>query len=67
MKRKAGNAKVDDAISWLPIDSRLIFPLFTFGSVRGVAKIFLTLEMILAVGVVLGSVVLLVLYLIPLN
>lgn len=42
-------------ISWLPIDSRLIFPLFSFGHVRGIARIFLTVEMILAVSVVLGT------------
>lgn len=42
-------------MSWLPIDSRLIPPLFSFGHVHGAAKFFLTIEMILAVSVVLGT------------
>ncbi len=51
-------------LSWLPIDSRLVLPLFSFGHVRGVAKIFLTIEMILAIGVVGGTFVLVVLRLV---
>ena len=41
-------------IPWLPIDSRF----FSFGHVRGVSRIFLTLEMIFAVLIVLGTLIL---------
>lgn len=47
--------KREQPIHWLPIDSRLVHPLFTFGRIRGVARIFLTIEMIMAVGVVFGT------------
>ncbi len=45
----------EQPVSWLPVDSRLVLPLFSFGHVHGMAKIFLTIEMILAVAVVVGS------------
>ncbi len=46
--------KMQKPIPWLPIDSRLI----SFSRVRGVARIFLTVEMILAVLIVFGTLVL---------
>lgn len=46
-----------EPIHWLPIDSRLFSPLFSFGRVRGVAKIFLAIEMLLAALVVIGTLV----------
>ena len=49
------------AISWLPIDDRVIPHIFSFGRVKGIARIFLQVEMILSVIVVLGSLVLFVL------
>ncbi len=61
MKRKRSSVK-DVSTSWLPIDSRLILPLFSFGHVHGVAKIFLMIEMTLAFGVVLGTFFMLVLH-----
>lgn len=54
-------------MNWLPIDSRLVLPLFSFGHVHGVAKIFLTIEMTLAVGVVLGSLGMAILHLVGLQ
>lgn len=44
-------------IPWLPIDSRLI----SFSHVRGVAKLFLILEMVISVLMVVGTVILAVL------
>lgn len=59
MKRKRISAR-DTSMSWLPIDARLILPLFSFGHIRGIAKIFLTIEMILAFSVVVGTLFMLV-------
>lgn len=47
--------KREQPVSWLPIDSRLIFPLFTFKHVHGIARIFLIIEIGLAVSVVIGT------------
>lgn len=58
MKRKRQNKTVVP-LSWLPVDSRLILPLFSFTHVRGAAKIFLIVEMILAFSVVIGTLVVL--------
>jgi len=38
-------------IPWLPIDSRFL----SFGHVRGVTRVFLVLEMMMAVLIVLGT------------
>lgn len=57
--------KREQPLHWLPIDSRLILPLFSFGHVHGVAKVFLVIEMVLAVGVVLGSLMMVVLRILP--
>lgn len=43
--------KMQKPIPWLPVDSRLI----SFGHVRGISRIFLIIEMVLAVFIVLGT------------
>jgi len=48
-------------IAWLPVDSRLMYPLLAFRRVRGPAKLFLGLEMILATCVVVGTYILVIL------
>ena len=42
-------------IPWLPVDSRLFGSFLSFGRVRGIARVFLTVEMVLAVLIVLGT------------
>lgn len=42
-------------VPWLPVDSRLFGSFLAFGHVQGVARIFLTAEMILAVLIVFGT------------
>jgi len=39
----------------MPVDSRLVGSFLSFGRVRGAARIFLEIEMILAVLIVLGT------------
>ena len=51
--------KMEKPIDWLPIDSRLI-PFLSFPHVRGVARIFLIIEMTLCVFVVLGTLLLVI-------
>lgn len=58
MKMKRKNKK-EQSLGWLPIDSRLITPLLSFSHVKGVAKLFLVVEMILAFSVVVGTFVVL--------
>ena len=58
MKMKRKNTK-EQSLGWLPIDSRLIVPFISFSHVRGVAKLFLTIEMLLAFSVVLGTFIIL--------
>jgi len=53
---------LDRSVTWLPVDTRLVSPLLSFGHVKGVAKIFLTIEMTLAVGVVAGTVLIMALH-----
>jgi len=49
--------KNDKPIPWLPIDSRLILPFLSFGHVRGFARLFLQIEMLLAILVVVGALI----------
>lgn len=42
-------------VKWLPVDSRLFLPLFSFGHVRGIARFFLEIEIILSILVVIGT------------
>lgn len=51
-------------IAWLPVDSRL-FPFFSFSHVRGVARIFLILEMVLSVTTVIGTLLLTIVHFLP--
>lgn len=53
--------KMQKPIPWLPVDSRLFGPFLSFGHVRGVARIFLEIEMILAVLIVFGTLTVVVL------
>lgn len=46
--------KKQKAISWLPIDSRLVTPFLSFGHVTGIARVFLQVEIILSLLVVIG-------------
>ncbi len=55
MKRERVRKPHDEPVSWLPVDSRLFFPIFSFGHIRGAAKLFLIIEMVLAVSVVIGT------------
>lgn len=47
-------------IPWLPIDSRLIVPIFSFGHVRGIARFFLVIEIVLALLVVMGTLIIVI-------
>ncbi len=51
-----------DPVPWLPIDSRIFPSIFSFGHVKGIAKLFLQIEMMLSVGVVLGTLVIVILH-----
>ena len=48
-------------ISWLPVDSRLFLPLLNFGHVKGLARVFLEIEIVLSLLVVLGTLTVVVL------
>lgn len=62
MRSKLKRKSVESSeLSWLPIDSRILPSLFAFGHVRGLAKIFLIIEMLLAGFVVTGTLLLFVL------
>lgn len=54
-KRRSYSTKLGKPIPWLPIDSRLIPDIFAFGHVKGVARIFLIVEMTAATLVVIGT------------
>ncbi|MDO8451910.1 MAG: hypothetical protein Q7S76_03510 [bacterium] len=62
-KRKKRSRRIvsrSDQLSWLPIDSRLIVGLFSFRHVSGVARLFLIVEIVLALLVVIGTLLLLI-------
>lgn len=62
MRRKSKhNSHSLSTIQWLPIDSRILPSLFAFGHVRGLAKVFLIIEMLLAGFVVTGTLLLMLL------
>jgi len=46
--------------SSFPVDSRLIPDIFSFGHVKGIAKIFLTIELTLSALIVIGSLLLVI-------
>lgn len=45
---------------WLPIDSRLIPDIISFGDIKGVARIFLTIEIVLALLIVICASILVI-------
>lgn len=55
MKRRRTLNNRQHAVHWLPVDSRLISPLFSFGHIHGIAKIFIMVEMLLATAIVIGT------------
>jgi hypothetical protein len=57
-KNRRGAPRHHKQIEWLPFDSRLIPDIFAFGHVKGIARLFLEVEMILAVLVVIGTLIL---------
>ncbi len=57
-RKPSRRGRSEAILSWLPIDNRFIPDIFSFGHVKGAARFFLITEMILAVGVVIGSFVL---------
>lgn len=59
--RRRSYQKNATLIPWLPIDSRLFPHLFAFGHVKGLARIFLELEIAISLLVVLGTVTLVIL------
>jgi len=59
-RRSARRRPRSQPVRWLPIDSRLVPDIFSFTYVRGYAAFFLKLEMILALLVVAGTLVLVV-------
>ena len=62
--RKTGLAsRRSGPVNWLPIDNRLIPHIFSFGRVKGIARVFLQVEMMLSIAVVFGSLVLFILQL----
>lgn len=57
-KRTRKSIRTKHVINWLPIDSRLFLPLFSFGHVKGIARWFLEMEIVLSTLVVLGVLIL---------
>lgn len=47
--------KPEPPVSWLPVDSRLFLPLLSFSHVKGLARLFLEVEIVLSVLVVIGT------------
>jgi hypothetical protein len=66
MRKRRTKAQREEVIAWLPVDSRFITPFLSFGHVHGVAKLFLVIEMTLAGAVVTGSLLLLLVRILPL-
>jgi hypothetical protein len=55
-QKKRNPGRYSQQIEWLPFDSRLIPDIFSFSHVKGIARIFLIVEMVLSVLVVSGSI-----------
>ena len=56
--RKRTKNRLGKPLAWLPVDSRLIPPIFAFGKVQGWARVFLEIEIVLALLVVIGTLLL---------
>jgi hypothetical protein len=52
IKKKKVNSKAD---LWLPIDSRLIPDIISFGHVKGLARVFMVIEIMLSCLIVIGT------------
>jgi len=50
------HSHMERPIRWLPVDSRFITPVFKFGQVKGMARIFLEIEITLCIFVVGGTI-----------
>lgn len=57
-KRRTKIASKIEQPVWLPIDIRLVPPTFQFSHAKGVARVFLILEMVLTTIVVVGTLLL---------
>lgn len=64
MKKKRVQSHRESPEFWLPVDSRIIPHIFSFGHVSGVARIFLSVEIVLTFFVVLCTLLLVVLKLV---
>ncbi len=53
--------KTEPPVSWLPVDSRLFLPILSFSHVKGLARVFLEIEIVLSLLVVIGTLTLLAL------
>jgi hypothetical protein len=63
-KRKAKVRRKQQQYEWLPVDERLLPDIFSFGYVKGISKVFLSIEIVCVFFVVLGTLVLAVLKLV---
>jgi hypothetical protein len=54
-RRKILRKKSTQPVAWLPIDSRFLPDIIRFGHVKGIARLFLIVEIFLAVLVVIGT------------
>lgn len=66
-KRKTIQKRSVKAMGWFPIDSRLFPSLISFNHVKGVARVFLTCELLICSLIVIGAVILIILKFIPLK
>lgn len=48
--------KTEQPVSWLPVDSRLFLPILSFSHVKGLARLFLEIEIVLSLLVVIGTI-----------
>ncbi|OGG01309.1 hypothetical protein A2Z33_05340 [Candidatus Gottesmanbacteria bacterium RBG_16_52_11] len=53
--------KAFQPLFWLPVDSRILPDIFAFGHVRGIARIFLEIEITLAILIVIGTLTIVIL------
>jgi hypothetical protein len=55
-KHLSKHSKSSNTVDWLPIDTRIFPHILAFGHVQGAAKLFLQIEIILAVFIVFGTI-----------
>lgn len=61
VKKSSHTYNAHGSISWLPVDSRLFSQFFSFGHVKGFARLFLEVEIGLSILIVFGTVLYLIL------